>query len=247
MLITTASVGIKNVWVSNKKKRPQDVAAYPRFHWLHKQLHLFYSIRGWGWGGGVGRLIKPRGEVEKPCLRDSGTLALGYWFRSLIYKLIVATYCPVHPVSAFTNRQQLFRNQPNVEIFCNCWCRGIVTSEGIQQWPFKRLGVHVMFPPNAVSEPTSIVVHKWKHNVCSPPLQEHETITSNVIELSAMARQGLKFNTKVKLSLSHSGTDLRGYELVIKKQIDKETNIWEEVDGTIDIRCREGIGNPFIP
>ena len=103
-----------------------------------------------------------------------------------------------------------------------------------------------MFPPNAVSEPTSIVVHKWKHNVRSPPLQEHEAITSNVIALSAMARQGLKFNTKVKLSLSHSGTDLRGYELVIKKQIDKETNIWEEVDGTIDVRCCEGIGNPFI-
>ena len=104
----------------------------------------------------------------------------------------------------------------------------------------------MIFPPDAVSEPTSIVVHRWKNSVRSPPLQEHEAITSNVIELSAMARQGLKFNTKVKLSLSHSATDLRGYELVIKKLIDKETNIWEEVDGTIDIRCREGIGSPFI-
>ena len=33
-------------------------------------------------------------------LGDSGTLALGYWLRSLIYKLIVATYFPVHPVSS---------------------------------------------------------------------------------------------------------------------------------------------------
>ena len=103
-----------------------------------------------------------------------------------------------------------------------------------------------MFPADAVSEPTSIVVQKKKNSTFSPPLQEHEAVTSNVIELSAMTRQGLKFNTKVKLSLSHSGTDLLGYELVIKKQIDKETNFWEEVDGTIDIRCREGIGNPFI-
>lgn len=103
-----------------------------------------------------------------------------------------------------------------------------------------------MFPPDAVSETTSIVVHRWKNSVRSPPLQEYEAITSDVIELSAMVRQGLKFNTKVKLSLSHSGTDLRGYELVIKKQIDKETNIWEDVEGTIDIRCREGIENPFI-
>ena len=103
-----------------------------------------------------------------------------------------------------------------------------------------------MFPSNAVSEPTLIMVQRWKDSVCSPPLQEHEAITSNVIELSPMDGQGLKFNTKVKLSLSHSATELRGYELVIKKLIDKETNIWEEVKGTINIRCRQGIGNPFI-
>ena len=121
-----------------------------------------------------------------------------------------------------------------------------MTSEGIQHWPIKRLGVNVMFPPDAVSEPTSMVVHRWENSVRSPPLQEHEAITSNVIELFAMARQGLKFNTKVKLSLSHSATELRGYELVIKKLIDKETNIWEDLEGTIDIRCREGIENPFI-
>ena len=102
------------------------------------------------------------------------------------------------------------------------------------------------FPSNAVSEPTPIIVQRWKNSVRSPPLQEHEAITSNVIELSPMARQGLNFNTKVKLSLSHSATELRGYELVIKKLIDKETNIWEEVEGTIDIRCCQGIGSPFI-
>ena len=102
-----------------------------------------------------------------------------------------------------------------------------------------------MFPPDAVSEPTPILLQRWKYSARSPPLQEHETITSNVIELCATARQGLKFNTNVKLSLSHCATGLRGYELVIKKLIDKETNIWEEVDGTIDISCREGIQCPF--
>ena len=75
---------------------------------------------------------------------------------------------------------------------------------------------------------------------------EHEAITSNVIELSSMDSQSLKFNTKVKLSLSHSATNLRGYELVIKKLTDKETNNWEEVDGTRDVRGREGINVPFI-
>ena len=121
----------------------------------------------------------------------------------------------------------------------------VVTREGTS-WASKQWAVHLMLPPGAVSERTPIVVHGWKFSVRSPPLQEHEAITSNVIELSPMARQGLNFNTKVKLSLSHSATELRSYELVIKKLIDKETNIWEEVEGTIDIRCRQGIGSPFI-
>ena len=113
-----------------------------------------------------------------------------------------------------------------------------VTSEGTS-WAFKQWAVHLMLPPDAVSERTSIVVHRWKYRVRSPPLQEHEAITSNVIELSSLNGQELKFNTKVKLSLSHSATDLKGYELVIKKLIDMETNYWEDVDGTRDIRCRQ--------
>ena len=90
-----------------------------------------------------------------------------------------------------------------------------VTSEGTS-WAFKQWGIHLMLPPDAVSERTSIVVRRWKDSVCSPPLQEHEAITSNVIELSFMNGPDLKFNNKVKLSLSHSATDLQGYELVIK-------------------------------
>jgi len=139
-------------------------------------------------------------------------------------------------VSVFTGRR-FFLNQPNVEIFFNC--RGIATSEGTN-WAIKQLGVHLKFPPSPVSEPTSIIVQRWKNSVCSPPLEEHEAITSNVIKLSPIDSQGLKFNTKVKLSLSHSATNLRGYELVIKKLTDKETNKWEDLDGTRDIRSLEG-------
>ena len=113
-----------------------------------------------------------------------------------------------------------------------------VTSGGTS-WAFKPWTVHLMLPPDAVSERTTIVVCRRKYGVRSPPLQEHEAITSNVIELSFLNGQELKFNTKVKLSLSHSATDLQGYELVMKKLIDKETNYWEDVDGTRDIRCRQ--------
>ena len=130
-------------------------------------------------------------------------------------------------------------------LFFLLFCRGRVASEGAH-WPLPLGAVHLMFPPNAVSEPTSVEVHRWKYSVRSPPLQEHEAITSNVIELSSMDGQHLKFNTKVKLSLSHSATDLRGYELVIKRLIDEETNKWQDVDGTRDIRCLQGIQIPFI-
>ena len=114
-----------------------------------------------------------------------------------------------------------------------------MTSEGTRL-ALKTGAVHLIFHPNAVSEPTSIVVYKWKSSVCSPPLQEHEAIVSNVIELSSHDGQRLKFNTMVTLSLSHSAPDLRGYEVVIKRQINMETNEWEDVSGTKDLRCRQG-------
>ena len=119
-----------------------------------------------------------------------------------------------------------------------------MTSKGTN-WAVKQGAVHLMFPPDAVSEPTPILVHRREFSVCSPPLQEHEAITSYVIELSSMDSKSLKFNTKVKLWMSHSATNLLGYELVIKKLIDKETNNWEEVHGTRDVRCREGMNVPL--
>ena len=120
------------------------------------------------------------------------------------------------------------------------YCREIVASEGTC-WTLKLGAVHLIFHPNPVSEPTSVVVYRWKSSVCSPPLQEHEAIVSNVIELSSHDGQRLKFSAMVTLSLSHSAPDLRGYEVVIKRQINKENNEWEDVSGTKDLRWRQGI------
>ena len=117
--------------------------------------------------------------------------------------------------------------------------RGTVTSDGIHL--DLRLGaVHLTFPLHAVSEPTSIVVHKWKSSVCSPKLQEHEAIVSNVIEISTTNNEALQFKVGVKLFFSHCAPDLLGYELVIKRLINKETNDWEEVEGTVDVRALSG-------
>ena len=129
-----------------------------------------------------------------------------------------------------------------VDFFFNY--RGLVTSEGAS-WAVKQGGVLLMFPPDAVFEPTPIVVRSWKSSVCSPPLQGREAIISNVIEISSMDGQGLKFNAKVKLSLSHNATDTRGHEPVIKMLIGKESNEWVDVNGTMDLRCCQGIEISF--
>ena len=92
-----------------------------------------------------------------------------------------------------------------------------------------------------MSEPTSIVAHRWKCSVRSPPLQEHESVVSNVIEISTTTGNELKFDAEVKLVLSHSAPDLQGYELVIKKLIDWKSNEWEEVDGTKALQCLKGL------
>ena len=129
-----------------------------------------------------------------------------------------------------------------VDFFFNY--RGVVTSEGAN-WAVKQGGVLLMLPPDAVFEPTPIVVRSWKSSVRSPPLQGREAIISNVIEISSMDGQGLKFNAKVKLSLSHNATDTRGHEPVIKMLIGKESNEWVDVNGTMDLRCRQGIEISF--
>ncbi|XP_068737141.1 uncharacterized protein [Montipora capricornis] len=122
---------------------------------------------------------------------------------------------------------------------------GTVTSEGIHL-DLKVGAAHLTFPPKAVSEPTPITVHRWKCNALSPPLGEHEAVVSNVIEISTNKDAGaFEFNNEVKLALSHSAPDLKGYELVIKRLIDAETNEWEEVDGSEDFRCLSDIVDDY--
>ncbi|XP_068705818.1 uncharacterized protein [Montipora foliosa] len=122
---------------------------------------------------------------------------------------------------------------------------GTVTSEGIHL-DLKLGAVHITFPPDAMSEPTPIMVHRWKCNALSPPLAEHEAVVSNVIEISTNTDGGaFEFNNEVKLVLSHSAPDLKGYELVIKSLIDAETNEWEEVDGSEDFRCLSDIVDDY--
>ena len=102
------------------------------------------------------------------------------------------------------------------------------------------MAAHLIFPPDAVSEDRLIALYRWKFSACSPPLQENEAIVSDVIELSAGLYDRLAFNKEVTLAISHSASDLKGYEVVVKKLIDKETNKWVDVDETVDFRSLSG-------
>ena len=121
-----------------------------------------------------------------------------------------------------------------------------MTSEGIHLDLYLG-GVHLTFPPGTVSEPTTIMVHRWKYGACLPTLGEHEAVVSNVIEISANEEvEALEFKDEVKLTLSHSAPDLEGYELVIKKLLDAKSNEWEEVDGCENIRGISGFDIYFM-
>ena len=124
--------------------------------------------------------------------------------------------------------------------------RGVVTSEGthLDLYPW---GVHLTFPPGSVSESTTLMVHRWKYGACLPTLGEYEAVVSNVIEISAKEEvEALEFEDEVKLALSHSASDLEGYELVIKKLSDAESNEWEEVEGCESIRGISGFNICFM-
>ena len=107
-------------------------------------------------------------------------------------------------------------------------------------WNIKLGTVHLAFPCSAVSEPTLITVHRWKPTVLSPPLQEHEALVSNVIEISSNSREAFKFEAEVKMSFTHSSPGLHGYELVLYKRIDNETGAWEEMTNVEDFKTISG-------
>ena len=121
--------------------------------------------------------------------------------------------------------------------------RGTVTSEGFHV-DLNVGAIHLTFPPDTVAEPTDIIVYRLKYGICLPQLKEDEAVVSNVIEISADTEvKGLKFNSEVKLALSHSAAGLEGYELVMKGLTDTEKNEWEEIAGCEDIR--QVSGNDF--
>ena len=136
--------------------------------------------------------------------------------------------------SFYTSYDNYSRSDHICELFS---FRGTVTSEGIHIDLYVE-GIHLTFPPNTVAEPTRIMVYRWNYGarLRLPHLMEPEAIVGNVIEISAATEVGaLEFNGEVKLVLSHCAADLEGYERVMKRLIDTEKNVWEEIPRCEDI------------
>ena len=92
----------------------------------------------------------------------------------------------------------------------------------------------VMFPPKALSTCTEVTCSLWNLQILSPPLGRNEALVSSVMELACGNLPGTEeryeFNVKVKVALSHSASDIKGYELVIKELINEKTNDWRDLE-----------------
>ena len=111
-------------------------------------------------------------------------------------------------ISALQN-PQLIRNR---SFFLFLIFRG----EAVAHCSLKQVGIHLISPPGAVSEGSVSTVLKWNPRFRSPPLFDNEAVVSDVIELSLYSPGGLHFDKSVTLVIPHCGSDLKGYEVVIK-------------------------------
>ena len=114
-----------------------------------------------------------------------------------------------------------------------------MTKQGAH-WNLKKVKAHVIFPPDAVSEERTITVLRWNSSVCSPPLNNNEALVSGIIELSTDSAQCLDFNKAVTIVISHCAGDLKGFEIVAKKLVDRNRNEWDDISETADMRSSAG-------
>ena len=110
--------------------------------------------------------------------------------------------------------------------------RSEITEEGgalmVQNVPSR-----VLIPPKALPTCTEVTCSLWNQQILSPPLGRNEALVSSVMELASGSLLGTEkryeFNVKVKLALSHSASDIKGYELVIKELTNEKTNDWRDL------------------
>lgn len=76
----------------------------------------------------------------------------------------------------------------------------------------------------------------WKSTTHFPPLKKNEALVSSVIVLTyndpLNSNFTGKFDEKVSVALSHSATNLKGYEVVIRELVEADNNEWKDLKTT---------------
>ena len=82
----------------------------------------------------------------------------------------------------------------------------------------------------------TITCSLWGPGALSPPIGSNELLVSNVIELSHDGPSDLEFMEnapgRINVALLHSGSNFKGYEVVIKQLVDPENNEWKALETT---------------
>ena len=80
----------------------------------------------------------------------------------------------------------------------------------------------------------------WRSSAVSLPLEANESLVSSIIQLTCDDPQGVNFSG-VTVALSHSATEIGGYELVMKELTDSENNTWKDLKTTNVTRDPSGM------
>ena len=98
------------------------------------------------------------------------------------------------------------------------------------------LAACVTFPPNAVKTTVVLRCMLWQLTIDFPPLRKNEALVSNVIVLACddALRSDFtgNFDEEVSVALSHSATNLKGYEVVMRELVDSDNNEWKDLKTT---------------
>ncbi len=94
----------------------------------------------------------------------------------------------------------------------------------------------ITFPQNAVTKPVLFKCTLWDSSTHFPPLKKGEALVSSVMELtcddSLSSNFTGDFDKEVTVALSHSASNLKGYEVVIRELVDSDNNDWRDLETT---------------
>ncbi|XP_078368668.1 uncharacterized protein LOC144652516 isoform X2 [Oculina patagonica] len=94
----------------------------------------------------------------------------------------------------------------------------------------------ITFPQNAVTKPVLFMCTLWGSTTNFPPLKKDEALVSRVIVLdyddALNSNFTGDFDKEVTVALSHSASNLEGYEVVVRELIDPDNNDWKDLKTT---------------